>query len=200
MKKIFFFLITAVFFASGIRDVSATQRRGARAGRREKPKVILNVDMGDIRYFYKKQQDIKCNTPTAAGCTHSEMYGNFAVLSGSKGIVGLVVNIGFKDFIVDVASEYPKGSCEFDLILKHELTHVALARAVVERYSAELGAAEAGDNLRILRDRYLNGMCTLTDLLDAQSQWQQAESNLIDARTQCKIYETEYLRVTGRLE
>lgn len=141
MKKIFFFLITAVFFASGIRDVSATQRRGARAGRREKPKVILNVDMGDIRYFYKKQQDIKCNTPTAAGCTHSEMYGNFAVLSGSKGIVGLVVNIGFKDFIVDVASEYPKGSCEFDLILKHELTHVALARAVVERYSAELGAA-----------------------------------------------------------
>lgn len=141
MKKFFFFLITAVFFASGIRDVSATQRRGARAGRREKPKVILNVDMGDIRYFYKKQQDIKCNTPTAAGCTHSKMYGNFAVLSGSKGIVGLVVNIGFKDFIVDVASEYPKGSCEFDLILKHELTHVALARAVVERYSAELGAA-----------------------------------------------------------
>ena len=66
--------------------------------------------------------------------------------------------------------------------------------------TAELGAAEAGDNLRILRDRYLNGMCTLTDLLDAQSQWQQAESNLIDARTQCKIYETEYLRVTGRLE
>lgn len=141
MKKIFFFLATAVFFASAVRDVSAAQRGRAGAQRGEKPKVILNVDMGDIRYFYKKQQDIKCNTPTAAGCTHSEMYGNFAVLSGSKGIVGLVVNIGFKDFIVDVASEYPKGSCEFDLILKHELTHVALARAVVERYSAELGAA-----------------------------------------------------------
>lgn len=38
-----------------------------------------------------------------------------------------------------------------------------------------------------------------TDLLDAQSQWQQAESNLIEAQTQYKIYETEYLRATGSL-
>lgn len=66
--------------------------------------------------------------------------------------------------------------------------------------TAELGAREADDNLRIQHDRYLNGMNTLTDLLDAQSQWQQAQSNLIDARTQHKIYETEYLRVTGLLE
>ena len=43
-------------------------------------------------------------------------------------------------------------------------------------------------------------MATLTDLLDAQSQWQQAESNLIEAQTQYKIYETAYLRATGRLE
>lgn len=66
--------------------------------------------------------------------------------------------------------------------------------------TAELGAREADDNLRIQHDRYMNGMSTLTDLLDAQSQWQQAQSNLIDARTQHKIYETEYLRVTGLLE
>jgi outer membrane protein TolC len=43
-------------------------------------------------------------------------------------------------------------------------------------------------------------MSTLTDLLDAQSQWQQAESNLIEARTQYKIYETEYRRAVGTLE
>lgn len=47
--------------------------------------------------------------------------------------------------------------------------------------TADLGACEAEDNLRIQHDRYLNGMSTLTDLLDAQSQWQQAQSNLIDA-------------------
>ena len=66
--------------------------------------------------------------------------------------------------------------------------------------TAMLGSKEADENLRILHDRYLNGMSTLTDLLDAQSQWQQAQSNLIDAQTQYKIYETEYQRVTGRLE
>lgn len=46
---------------------------------------------------------------------------------------------------------------------------------------------------------HLFGLCTLTDLLDAQAQWQQARSNLIEAETQYKIYGTEYLRVTGRL-
>lgn len=66
--------------------------------------------------------------------------------------------------------------------------------------TATLGAREADDNLRIQHNHYLNGMSTLTDLLDAQSQWQQAQSNLIDALTQHKIYETEYLQVTGRLE
>jgi outer membrane protein TolC len=43
-------------------------------------------------------------------------------------------------------------------------------------------------------------MCPIIDLLDAQSQWLQSKSNLIEARTQYKIYQTEYLRVTGRLE
>ena len=66
--------------------------------------------------------------------------------------------------------------------------------------TANSGAREAEDNLRIQHDRYLNGMATLTDLLNAQSGWQQAQSNLIDAQTQHKICETEYLRVTGRLE
>ena len=66
--------------------------------------------------------------------------------------------------------------------------------------TAELGSRQAEENLRVMRDRYNQGLSTLTDLLDAQSQWQQAESNRIEALTQYKIYETEYLRCTGRLE
>ena len=65
--------------------------------------------------------------------------------------------------------------------------------------TAELGRRQAEENLRVMSDRYANGLSTLTDLLDAQSQWQQAESNRIEALTQYKIYETEYLRCTGRL-
>ena len=67
-------------------------------------------------------------------------------------------------------------------------------------YTAEKGLRQADENLRVMRNRYAASMASLTDLLDAQSQWQQAESNLIEAQTQYKIYETEYLRATGRLD
>lgn len=66
--------------------------------------------------------------------------------------------------------------------------------------TARLSARQADENLRVMQERYKNALSTLTDLLDAQSQWQQAQSNLIEAQTQYKIYETEYLRATGRLE
>lgn len=65
--------------------------------------------------------------------------------------------------------------------------------------TATLSQQQADENLRVMRLRYDNQLVTMTDLLDAQSQWQQAHSNLIEAQTQLKIYETEYLRVTGRL-
>lgn len=64
---------------------------------------------------------------------------------------------------------------------------------------AELSYAQAEESYRIENERYLGGMGTLTDFLDAQGTLMQAESNLIEAQTQMKIYETEYLRVTDRL-
>ena len=66
--------------------------------------------------------------------------------------------------------------------------------------TAELALRQAEENLRVMRNRHAAQMAPLTDLLDAQSQWQQAESNLIEAQTQYRIYETEYLRSTGTLE
>ncbi len=66
--------------------------------------------------------------------------------------------------------------------------------------TAEAGARQADETLRMMQGSYEASMTTLTDLLDAQSQWQQAHSNLIEARTQYKIYETEYLRAVGELE
>ena len=66
--------------------------------------------------------------------------------------------------------------------------------------TAELALRQAEENLRVMRNRHTAQLAPLTDLLDAQSQWQQAESNLIEAQTQYRIYETEYLRSTGRLE
>lgn len=66
--------------------------------------------------------------------------------------------------------------------------------------TSQAGQQQADENLRVMRQKYNAQMATLTDLLEAEAQWQQARSNLIEAQTQQKIYETEYLRVTGRLE
>lgn len=63
--------------------------------------------------------------------------------------------------------------------------------------TAERGVAQATDNLKNMQLRFDNSMTTLTDLLDAHSQWQEAESNLIEAKTQYKIYESEYKKLLG---
>lgn len=66
--------------------------------------------------------------------------------------------------------------------------------------AAETAMNEAAENLRIMREQYRVGMTTLTDLLEAQSQWHTSYSNLIEARTQCRIYRVDYLRSVGRLD
>ncbi len=65
--------------------------------------------------------------------------------------------------------------------------------------TARLGLEQAEANLRQTRSRHTAGLCSLSDLMDAHSQWQQAQSNLIEALTGYKIYETEYLKATGKL-
>ena len=64
---------------------------------------------------------------------------------------------------------------------------------------SETAFEEAAASLKQIRDHYETGMATLLDVLDAQAQWQEACSNIIDARVQYKISELEYLRVCGAL-
>lgn len=65
--------------------------------------------------------------------------------------------------------------------------------------AAEKSMVQADASLASTRQRYEVGMNTLTDLLDAQSQWQAAYSDLIEARTQLRIYVVEYLRATSKI-
>ncbi|MDR3296944.1 MAG: TolC family protein [Prevotellaceae bacterium] len=58
----------------------------------------------------------------------------------------------------------------------------------------------ANEDLRVSRAAYETSLGTLIEYLDAQAQWQQAYSNLIEARAACKIRETEYFRAVGTLE
>jgi outer membrane protein TolC len=64
---------------------------------------------------------------------------------------------------------------------------------------AEENLTQAEENLRVTKDNYEVGMSILTELLEAQAQWQEAYSELIDARAECKIKESAYLKATGQL-
>lgn len=104
-------------------------------------------------------------------------------------------------------AKYELKNAELDLQKNTKLLNIEVQQAirnVQDGYelinTAEKGLQQADENLRVMRNRYVASMAPLTDLLDAQSQWQQAESNLIEAQTQYKIYETEYLRATGALD
>jgi outer membrane protein TolC len=58
---------------------------------------------------------------------------------------------------------------------------------------------QAEENLRVTRDNHEVGMETITGLLIAQTQWQEAFSELIDSKTDFKIKETAWLKATGKL-
>lgn len=97
-------------------------------------------------------------------------------------------------------------NAELELSKNSRLMNLEIQSAIKNIYdsyqlvkTAETGLKQAEENLRVTSNKYNVSMALLTDLLDAQSQWKQAKSNLIEAQTQYKIYETEYLRATGRL-
>lgn len=104
-------------------------------------------------------------------------------------------------------AKYELHNAELDLQKNTRLLSIEVQQAIQNVqdgyhliHTAEKGLRQANENLRVMRNRYTASMAPLTDLLDAQSQWQQAESNLIEAQTQYKIFETEYLRAIGRLD
>lgn len=66
--------------------------------------------------------------------------------------------------------------------------------------AARVAMTEADENLNVMKERYDVGLNTLTDILEAQAQWQTSYSNLIEARTQYRINYIDYLRSIGELE
>lgn len=93
--------------------------------------------------------------------------------------------------------ELQKNSRLIDLEVEQASRNLSDALLLIR--TAETGMRQNNENLRIMRDRFSLNLSPLTDLLDAQSQWQQAESNLIEAKAQYKISEAEYLRALGIL-
>lgn len=66
--------------------------------------------------------------------------------------------------------------------------------------SATVAMEQAQSNLELQRNRYEASLAPLTEYLDAMAQWSLSRSNLIEAKTQYRIYITEYRRTTGTLD
>ena len=62
------------------------------------------------------------------------------------------------------------------------------------------GVERSVENLRINREHYINGMKNMTELLDAQRQWQQALTARNAANCEYLQAKTRYLILTGRRE
>ena len=77
---------------------------------------------------------------------------------------------------------------------KHHLKD-AYFRVTISRTALK----QATENLRVSRDNYDVGNELMTDLLIAQTEWQEAYSKEIDAKTNYQIYATEYLQATANL-
>lgn len=158
-------------------------------------------------YMFYGNEKIKGFTQDAAG--NNVPFTN--KIDDNFGMVALTVNVplfhwgeGLKKIR---KAKYELHNAQLDLQKNTRLLSIEARQAVqnvTDGYNmvetARLGDEQGQENLRVMTEQYQNGLCTLTDLLDAQTQWQQAQSNLIEAQTQYKIYETEYLRVTGKLE
>lgn len=83
------------------------------------------------------------------------------------------------------------------LQVRQAIENVTTSNKLLE--SANVALKQATMNLDNMTQSYTLGMATLTDYLDAQSQWHTSYSNLIEARTQHRIYLVDYLRATARL-
>lgn len=110
-----------------------------------KPEMSVEIDEGNPNFIYKNKR-FRCShgrVNHGGGCTRVKFY---AVMSGavttSEGALKEIrLKIGLQNVEVEVSSELKKGSCLFDAVLKHELTHLALHRKIVKRFAPEIAKA-----------------------------------------------------------
>ena len=74
-----------------------------------------------------------------------------------------------------------------------------LDEAAMELRLAESGCASATENLRVSSRQYSVGKESLTDHMEAQTLWLQAEQTLVDAKVNQYLQWLSYMRKSGKL-
>lgn len=146
--KIYFFLSFTAMLAFVSNDAKAFNCKT------ENPTVNVNIDTGKVVYDFDRDREYIGNIfnkdKGKSGLSHhtagltaaifkSQVTGSVKVTSiGKKTCVQLDtvdVYLGYGDITVYVDKAYPKGSCMFDAILKHENTHVNIHQTFLAHYS-----------------------------------------------------------------
>ena len=106
---------------------------------RAKPKVDIKVERKEVEYVLKDGA-FSCSSEkaTADGCTHYTSAWDVIVDCGKPSVTLTAKEETVK---IELNKRYPKGSCRFDLILKHELTHLSLSRKTQDVFLANAAAA-----------------------------------------------------------
>ena len=84
------------------------------------------------------------------------------------------------------------------LVIRMQNTWNALTDAYKQVEIAIESIEQAKENLRLQTDYYHAGTCTMSDLLEAQSLFQQSRDQYVESYVQYEVKKREYLQATGR--
>ena len=84
------------------------------------------------------------------------------------------------------------------LIINMQNTWNAMTDAYKQVQIAIESIGQATENLRLQTDYYHAGTCTMSDLLEAQTLYQQSRDRYVESYAQYEVKKREYLQATGR--
>ena len=84
------------------------------------------------------------------------------------------------------------------LVINMQNTWNAMTDAYKQVQIAIESIGQAAENLRLQTDYYHAGTCTMSDLLEAQSLYQQSRDRYVESYAQYEVKKREYLQATGR--
>ena len=86
------------------------------------------------------------------------------------------------------------------IILQIQQSAFNLNESLVKISFTKASLTQADENLKLEMNRLNQGVVTTTDVLDAQVQWQRANSDFISAKVNYKINQSKYLKTIGQLD
>ncbi|MEL7586181.1 MAG: efflux RND transporter permease subunit [Prolixibacteraceae bacterium] len=84
------------------------------------------------------------------------------------------------------------------LLLQMQQAKNTLDEAYKQVQLGETATRQAEENLKVNRDHYDAGLINVSDMLDAQAQFQESHNQYIDALTRYQVTKINYLQLTGR--